>query len=91
MSDRSQERQIIEISTLTGGYCQPDAHGHCVTCGDEALPARVLQFHEAEWVAVVEVNNQTTEVDVSLVDEIAVGDVLLVHGGVALERLKIGD
>jgi hydrogenase maturation factor len=91
MSESNQERRIIEIATVTGAYCQPDAHGQCITCGDEALPARVLQVNEAEWMAVVAVNGQTTDVDVSLVDEVAVGDVLLVHGGVALGRLEVGD
>ncbi len=77
--------------TLSFGVpCEPAAHGRCITCGDEALPARVLSLDEAGWTALVEVDGQRTEVDISLVDEVAVGQLLLVHGGVALGRVDNG-
>ncbi len=57
---------------------------HCITCGDEALPATVVSLDERLDVAVVEIDGQTTEVDISLVDGVAIGDTVLVHGGVAL-------
>ncbi len=60
----------------------------CVTCSDEALPARVLRVDQETGLAHVAIQDSTTEVDVSLVDRVIPGDLLLVHGGVALERLK---
>ncbi|MDP9311846.1 MAG: HypC/HybG/HupF family hydrogenase formation chaperone [Chloroflexota bacterium] len=63
------------------------ANGHCVTCADEALPARVLHVDEALGLALVEVNGVTVEVDVTLVDQVRPGQLLLVHGGVAMASL----
>ncbi len=60
---------------------------HCITCSDEALPARVLSINEAAALAQVEAGGITEEVDISLVDAVAPGDLLLVHGGVALSNL----
>lgn len=60
---------------------------HCITCSDEALPARVLSINEATALAQVAVGGITEEVDISLVDAVAPGDLLLVHGGVALSNL----
>jgi len=102
--------------------------GHCLTCADEALLARVVQIDELAGTALVTVDNpgqrpatdgiatatrtgdnypttrdhdvqaignngpaeeQTTlEVDISLVAGVAPGDLLLVHGGVAIEHLE---
>lgn len=66
--------------------CTPDARGHCITCGDEALPARVLRVDALGWTALVEVAGQQAEADISLMEDVRVGEVLLVHGGVALGR-----
>jgi hydrogenase maturation factor len=71
-----------------GGSCDIDGTGHCVTCSDEALPAKVLKIDLALALAVVEIAGQVTEVDISLVDEVVVGRSLLVHGGVALEHVS---
>ena len=70
-----------------GTFCRVDEHGHCSTCSDEALPARVLRILEGEGIAVAEINGQETQVDISLVDDVYPGIWLLVHGGVALEQL----
>lgn len=74
-----------------GASCMPDDHGHCITCGDEALPARVLHVDDLGWTAQVELQGQTTEIDISLVDDVQVGQVVLAHGGVALAVLDIGE
>lgn len=60
----------------------------CVTCSDEALPAQVLSIDQETGLALVRVQDSTAEVDITLLDLVTPGDVLLVHGGVALERLK---
>jgi hydrogenase maturation factor len=56
---------------------------HCVTCADEAVPLRVVETR-SDAVAVCEPN---LVVMTDLVGTVEVGDVLLVHAGVALARL----
>ncbi|GAC1363063.1 MAG: hypothetical protein NVS2B12_20960 [Ktedonobacteraceae bacterium] len=58
--------------------------GHCITCSDEALPVKVVSIDHTSGLAQVEVQNIIEEVDITLVDDIAVGDIVLVHGGVVL-------
>lgn len=70
-----------------GPSCAPDAAGHCVTCGDEALPATVLRLGPAAEVALVAIAGATVEVDITLVDALTPGDRVLIHGGVAIARL----
>lgn len=67
-------------------FCEGE--GVCLTCSDEALPARVLSVSEEAGLALVEIDGTLTEVDVSLVDAVAPGDWLLTHGGVALSRME---
>jgi hydrogenase maturation factor len=64
------------------------ADGHCVTCSDEALPATVVRVDQVAGLAVVAVNGGTAEVDVTLVDGVVPGHVLLIHGGVAIAHLE---
>jgi hydrogenase assembly chaperone HypC/HupF len=77
----------LEILGGSGALCELDAEGHCITCSDEALPATVLHVDEESGSALVEINEETEEVDITLVDEVAPGDLLLVHGGVAIAHL----
>ncbi len=69
---------------------QEYAEFHCITCSDEAIPVRVVSVDEAAGYALVAVQGAEEEVDISLVEGIAPGDTLLVHGGVALQRLDGG-
>jgi hydrogenase maturation factor len=64
--------------------CNLDAEGHCITCSDEALPARVLRIDQDTGVAFVTIAESTEEVDITLIDDVVAGDVILVHGGVAI-------
>lgn len=57
----------------------------CITCGDVAVEARVVALHNGS--ALIERDGAREEVAVELLDEVAVGDRLLCHAGVALERL----
>jgi hydrogenase maturation factor len=77
------------INTSFGDYCDPA--GYCITCADEALAAKVVAVDEPSALAQVEIGGQISEVDISLVAAVAVGQILLVHGGVALERFAGGD
>jgi len=63
---------------------------HCITCSDEAVRVRVLSVDQEAAMAKVELaeGSATEEVDISLVDAVSPGDLLLSHGGVALARLS---
>ncbi len=67
--------------------CELDAEGHCITCSDEAVPVTVVRADQETGVALVKVKNKTEEVDITLVEHVAPGDTLLVHGGVAIAHL----
>ena len=84
-----QSRETPGKLEITGGgaLCELDAEGHCITCSDEALPATVLHVDEGCSSALVEINEETEEIDITLVEDVAPGDQLLVHGGVAIARL----
>lgn len=67
--------------------CVLDAEGHCITCSDEAREVHVLSVDEGTGLALVEENKVQEEVDITLIDNVAPGDLLLVHGGVAIGHL----
>jgi D-sedoheptulose 7-phosphate isomerase len=58
----------------------------CVTCGDVALPSAVVRA--SGNTAVVRTAQGEEEADVTLVAPVSPGELVLVHGGVALERVK---
>ena len=76
-----------DLTTMRGASCELDTEGHCITCSDEALPVRVLRVDQESGIALVEVNDTTEEIDITLVDSVAPGDLVLVHGGVAIGLL----
>ena len=67
--------------------CELDAEGHCITCSDEALIARVLQVDDLTGFASVTIEDTPDDVDITLLDVVTVGDLLLVHGGVAIANI----
>jgi hydrogenase assembly chaperone HypC/HupF len=65
-----------------------DEH-HCITCGDDGVPMRVLRVDAARALALCEDEaGAHSSVEIALVDPVAVGDTLLVHAGTALTRLE---
>jgi hydrogenase maturation factor len=58
--------------------------GHCVTCSDEGIELRVIDVR-ADGTALCE---DDVEVMTDLVGEVAPGDGLLVHAGVAIARVQ---
>ena len=57
---------------------------HCVTCGDDGVPMRVLRIDEARELALcVDDDGEHHTIEIGLVDA-AVGSEVLVHAGVAL-------
>jgi hydrogenase maturation factor len=75
----------------TDRICSPDERGHCITCADEALPATVLRVDPELGLALVALAGAEVEIDISLVDDVIAGDVLLVHGGVAIAQGRRAD
>ncbi len=73
-----------ELTQVTDASCVLDGEGHCITCSDEALPARVLHVDQEAGIALVKLEETTEEIDITLVEDVAPGDMLLVHGGVAI-------
>jgi hydrogenase maturation factor len=71
--------------------CELDAEGHCITCSDEALPVKVLSVDAEIGLALVMLRDETEEIDITLVEGVVPGDMLLVHGGVAIAHLGEGN
>jgi hydrogenase maturation factor len=63
---------------------------HCITCGDQGIPMRIVAL-EGEGLAcccdVTGADQPDSTVDVQLVGDVAPGDLVLVHAGVALVQL----
>jgi len=58
---------------------------HCVTCGDTAVAATVVQVDGL--TATVDVDGSREVVALELVEPVTVGEVLLCHAGIALEKV----
>ena len=61
---------------------------HCITCGDDGVPMRVLAEDRVAALALCadEAGGRHT-VQIDLVGDVSTGDAVLVHAGVALVRL----
>lgn len=67
----------------------PDPKGEvCITCGDRALPLRVVSPGAEPGLArCADPEGREEEVEVALLAPVAVGERLLVHAGTAIARL----
>ena len=84
-----QDQEQIKPVLLIGGMsCSLDSEGHCITCSDEAVTVRVRRVEQESGLALVEVEDTTEEVDITLVEHVRAGTLLLVHGGVAIAVLE---
>jgi hydrogenase assembly chaperone HypC/HupF len=73
--------------TLPLGVACDHEHG-CITCGDEAVPMRVVRVDEARALALCENDDGArSSVEIALVEPVGEGDRLLVHAGTALQVL----
>lgn len=70
-----------------GAVCVPDESGHCITCSDEGLPARVVTVMPERALATVDADGRQLEVATDVLENVRVGDVVLVHAGLAIARL----
>ena len=65
------------------GTFGPDCSGdHCITCGDVAVPVRVVRLLD-DGMADVDTGQGEERVSVALVSAVA-GDTILVHAGEAI-------
>ena len=53
-----------------------------------AIPAKVLEVHPDGW-AQVEVGGIRSQISLAMVDDVNVGDYVIVHAGFALTRLNV--
>jgi hydrogenase maturation factor len=61
----------------------------CITCGDRALPLRVVAPGAEPGLArCADAEGREEEVEVSLLAPVAVGERLLVHAGAAIARVE---
>lgn len=68
--------------------CSSGPDGHCITCSDEGIPARVLALSQGDGLALCEDDKgDRHEVLVDLVGTVHPGDRLLIHAGVAIGAL----
>lgn len=74
------------LSIYGDASCTLDGEGHCITCSDEALTAQVVSIDTLAGLALVTLDGGATkeEVDITLIDEVEPGDLILIHGGVAI-------
>ena len=62
---------------------------HCITCSDEGTSMRVLRLDPDRSLALCAgEDGERVTVEVSLLEAVAPGDVVLVHAAVALLRLE---
>ena len=63
-------------------------HDICITCGDHAVPMRVVRVDATRALALCEDDDgERASVEIALVDPVGEGDRLLVHAGTALQVL----
>lgn len=71
--------------------CAPGPTGHCSVCGDEAVAVRVVAVDRASDTARVEGPVEADTVALDLVEDVTVGDRLMVHMGFAIARVEERD
>ncbi len=66
-----------------------DLEHHCITCSDEGCEMEVLRVDGERMLALcAQGDGRHSSVEIALVDGVVAGDVLLVHAGTALTRVR---
>jgi hydrogenase expression/formation protein HypC len=60
----------------------------CITCGDVAIPMRVMSTGDDGLADCVTAEGEHASVEVALIEDVRPGDELLVHACVAIQRLE---
>ncbi len=71
------------------GNCTLD-HDGCVVCSDAGIPVRVISI-EGDDAHCEDAAGNRTEIAVELVEPVAVAEILLTHGGVAIGKIGKAD
>ena len=71
---------------LPDSYCTLD-HDGCVVCSDAGIRLRVISI-ENDDALCEDASGNRTEIALELVQPVAVGEVLLTHGGVAIGKIE---
>ncbi|MFA9400853.1 MAG: SIS domain-containing protein [Acidobacteriota bacterium] len=77
--------ELVHVFFEQPGLIEGEAAGACITCGDVAITAEVIEAGGA--TAVIEKDGAREQIATELVDDVQVGDRLLCHAGVALEKV----
>ena len=67
---------------MSADQCLPE-HG-CITCGDEAVPLKVLEVGASGLALCENADRERTEIEVALVAPVRPGDEILAHAGTAI-------
>ena len=68
-----------------------DSGDVCITCGDVAVPLRVVAVDGERGLALcADESDRRETVETALVEPVAVGEALLVHAGTAISKLEGG-
>ena len=65
--------------------CDPHQE-HCITCGDVGVEMEVVELRDG--LALCVAGDERRDVEVALLDDVAPGDVLLVHADVGLVKVR---
>ncbi len=74
----------MHVDAIELGACRLN-HDGCVVCSDAGIPVRVLSLEGNDAICEDGAGDQAS-IAIELVAPVNVGDVLLVHGGVAIGR-----
>lgn len=87
MNGPARPRRALPIAPPAAApVCEPDpVTGRCATCADEAVEGRVLALGE-DALAQVQMEGTIRTVAMELLDDVRVGERVLVHAGVAIAR-----
>ena len=77
--------ELVHVFFDQPGLVEEDAADACITCGDVAVTADVVEARGVS--AVIERDGAREQVATELVEDVQVGDRLLCHAGVALEKV----
>ena len=59
----------------------------CITCGDEAIPLRVIELDGTGLALCEDEHGRRTDIEVALVAPVVPGDGVLAHAGTAIAKL----
>jgi len=66
----------------------PEVACSCITCGDEAIPLRVLELDGSGLALCEDEHGRRAVIEVALDGPLAPGDGVLAHAGAAIARLE---